>query len=162
MAWPDPEPPGQATTPRLLTDCPLLGCVVAWAPSPTSTRRLSLQQRFEQLLAADDRFEVAPGTTPRFGLTCFRLRGASDEQSAALLEAVNCTGKTFLVHTALDGRHVLRMAIGSSAARAQHVEAAWEIIQQEASCLLEASGNGSADGPATANGSAEGRGTALA
>lgn len=58
-----------------------------------SRYRLDQQAYFEQLLASDPRFEIAVGTVPRFCLTCFRLKGASEEQSAALLEAINSTGK---------------------------------------------------------------------
>ena len=42
------------------------------------------------------------------------LQGASDEDNAALLEAINGSGKAFLVHTVLAGRYTLRMAIGAS------------------------------------------------
>eukprot|EP00887_Chlorella_sp_A99_P004322 scaffold15.g4322.t1 len=108
--------------------------------------RLRLQRRFDGLLAADARFEVAPGTTPRFGLTCFRLRGATDEQSAALLEAVNATGEAFLVHTVLDGRHTLCMAIGGVRTEDRHVEAAWRLIQGQATRLLQEWGDGLANG----------------
>lgn len=48
---------------------------------------------FEELLAADSRFCVAEGTEPRFGLVCFRLTGASRQQSEAVLEAVNSGGE---------------------------------------------------------------------
>lgn len=48
---------------------------------------------FEDLLATEPRFQVAPGTTPRFGLTCFQLVGGSEAESEALLEAMNATGE---------------------------------------------------------------------
>ena len=41
------------------------------------------------------------------------LQNASNEDNAALLEAVNASGKAFLVHTDLGGRYTLRMAIGA-------------------------------------------------
>lgn len=47
---------------------------------------------FEELLASEPRFVVAPGTTPRFGLVCFQLAGASEAEAEALLEAINATG----------------------------------------------------------------------
>jgi hypothetical protein len=44
------------------------------------------------LLLADSRFQLAPGTSPKFGLICFQLREGGEEESAALLEAVNASG----------------------------------------------------------------------
>ena len=43
---------------------------------------------------------------------CFR-RDASDEENERLLERVNGSGEVFLSHTRLDGRYVLRLAIGN-------------------------------------------------
>lgn len=47
---------------------------------------------FEELLAGEPRLVVAPGTTPRLGLVCFQLAGASEAEAEALLEAINATG----------------------------------------------------------------------
>ncbi len=47
---------------------------------------------FEELLAGEPRLVVAPGTTPRLGLICFQLAGASEAEAEALLEAINATG----------------------------------------------------------------------
>ena len=81
-----------------------------------------------ELVKRDDRFElVAP---PRFGLVCFRLRGASDEESRAFLERINRTGKAFLVHTVVGGRHTIRCAIGGVETQWRHVESTWRLIQQ--------------------------------
>lgn len=56
--------------------------------------RLRLQAFAEELLRRDGRFElVAP---PRFGLLCFRLRGASDALNEELLERLNASGKASL------------------------------------------------------------------
>ena len=54
--------------------------------------RLECQRVFEELLAAEPRFVVAPGTNPRLGLICFQLAGASEAEAEALLEAINATG----------------------------------------------------------------------
>ena len=90
-------------------------------------RHVALSERFRAYVAADDRFElVAP--TP-WTLTCFRPRGATDGESAALLERVNATGRVFLSHTRLDGRHVIRFSVGAPGVAERHVDAAWEIIR---------------------------------
>lgn len=69
---------------------------------------------------------------PRFGLVCFRLRGISNEQSKELLERINLTGKAFLVHTVVGGRHTIRFAIGGIHTQWRHVEATWKLIQEVA------------------------------
>ncbi len=76
---------------------------------------------------ADPRFErVAP--VP-FSVVCFRYRG-SDEENRRLLEKVNASGKVFLSHTELNGRFVLRIAIGNLGTTAADVERAWELIRK--------------------------------
>ena len=47
-----------------------------------------------------------------YSVVCFRPEG-DDARSEALLEAVNASGEAYLSHTRLDGRHVLRLAIGN-------------------------------------------------
>jgi len=97
-------------------------------------RGVELARRFEEWVAADARFELA---APRsLALVCFRLRG-SDEENRALLERVNASGEAFLTHTTLpDGaggsRFVIRMAIGGTRTREEHVRRAWEALAREA------------------------------
>jgi aromatic-L-amino-acid decarboxylase len=63
-----------------------------------------------------------------FSLVCFRYRG-SDEQNRELLERINCSGVTFLSHTVLNDRFVLRLAIGNVATTEQDVQRVWKHIQ---------------------------------
>ncbi len=65
---------------------------------------------FARRLIAEGRFEIAAPI--EFSLVCFRYRG-SDDENRALLEAINASGRAFLSHTVIDGRYVLRMAIGN-------------------------------------------------
>jgi len=75
---------------------------------------------------ADARFErVAPAP---LSVVCFRYRG-TDEENRRLLEAVNASGRFFLSHTALNGRFVLRLAIGNLGTTREDVRQAWEMIQ---------------------------------
>ena len=64
-----------------------------------------------------------------FSVVCFRREG-SDEENAALLERVNATGEAYLSHTVLDGRHVLRLAVGHHRTTADDVLRAWELLQE--------------------------------
>ena len=95
-----------------------------------------LAEVFESLVRADARFEVP---LPRgLSLVCFRLR-SGDHRSAALLTAINNTGKLFLSHAVIPApegrRYVLRAAIGATLTRETHVREAWRIIQNHADQL---------------------------
>ena len=63
-----------------------------------------------------------------FSLVCFR-RDGSDEENAAILERVNASGEIFISHTRLDGRYVLRLAIGSERTTEADVRRAWDVIR---------------------------------
>jgi aromatic-L-amino-acid/L-tryptophan decarboxylase len=87
-----------------------------------------IAQLFGQLVDADSDFErVAP--TP-FSVVCFRARG-SDELNERLLARVNQSGHVFLSHTRLNGRFVLRLAVGNLRTEERHVRMAWDIVTTE-------------------------------
>jgi aromatic-L-amino-acid decarboxylase len=84
-------------------------------------------QELARMIDDDPRFErVAPAP---LSVVCFRYRG-SDDENRALIDAVNATGKVFLSHTELNGRFVLRIAIGNLGTTRQDVQLAWELVQQ--------------------------------
>jgi aromatic-L-amino-acid decarboxylase len=62
-----------------------------------------------------------------FSVVCFRREG-SDEENEALLERANATGEIFISHTRLDGRFVLRLAIGNARTTEADVRRAWEVL----------------------------------
>jgi aromatic-L-amino-acid decarboxylase len=74
----------------------------------------------------------APGWTieaPReFSVVCFRKNG-SDAENEAILERANATGELFLSHTKLNGRYVLRLAIGSARTTEADVQRAWDVLR---------------------------------
>jgi aromatic-L-amino-acid decarboxylase len=80
-------------------------------------------------IAADSRFELAAPVP--LSLVCFRRKG-TDEENQAMLDRVNRSGEVFLSHTVLNGRFVLRLAIGNFRTTRRHVERAWEIIRSAA------------------------------
>jgi aromatic-L-amino-acid decarboxylase len=94
----------------------------------------------EGWVVADDRFELA---APRvLNLVCFRLAGPEDGRTRRLMEAVNASGRAFLTHTVLrdaDGRerYTIRMCVGSTATREEHVREAWEAICEHAAAAAE-------------------------
>ncbi|KAL6777837.1 hypothetical protein ACKKBG_A15860 [Auxenochlorella protothecoides x Auxenochlorella symbiontica] len=89
---------------------------------------LDMAKALARLVEADPAFDII--ATPRFGLVCFAPRGASEEESTALLERVNASGRTFMVHTRLGGRHVWRLAVGGVHTQWRHVEEVWALVQK--------------------------------
>jgi aromatic-L-amino-acid decarboxylase len=86
---------------------------------------LRLARLFASWVDADSRFErVAP--VP-FSVVCFRLRGP-DALSEQLIEQVNASGDIYLSHTRLDGRLVIRLAIGHYRTTETHIARAWELL----------------------------------
>jgi aromatic-L-amino-acid decarboxylase len=69
-----------------------------------------------------------------FSVVCFRLEG-SDEENERLLAAANASGEIFISHTKLDGRYVLRMAIGNARTTEADVRRAWDVLRREAAAL---------------------------
>ena len=94
------------------------------------TRHVEAARWFAAQIDADDRFVRVTPTD--LSLVCFAHR-AGDDASAALLEAVNATGKAFLTHTRLRGRYVLRVAIGGTYTDRSHVEDLWSLMKSLAS-----------------------------
>jgi aromatic-L-amino-acid decarboxylase len=85
-----------------------------------------LAELFAGWVDADPGWElVAP---QRFSLVVFRLRG-SDEENEALLDRVNRSGEIYISHTRLDGRYVLRFAIGNARTAEPDVRRAWNLLQ---------------------------------
>jgi aromatic-L-amino-acid/L-tryptophan decarboxylase len=64
-----------------------------------------------------------------FSVVCFWREG-SDEENEALLERVNATGEAYLSHTRLNGRYVLRLAVGNIRTTENDVSRAWELLQE--------------------------------
>ena len=88
-----------------------------------------LAELFEGWVQSEPGWEIC---APRhFSLVCFRLEG-TDQENEALLERVNATGAMFLSHTRLDGRFVLRLAIGNARTTEDDVRLAWDVLRSEA------------------------------
>ena len=91
-----------------------------------------LAELFEGWVRDEPGWEVC---APRhFSLVCFR-RDGSDEENEALLGRVNGSGEAFLSHTKLDGRFVLRLAIGQERTTEDDVRRTWDVLRREAAGL---------------------------
>jgi aromatic-L-amino-acid decarboxylase len=64
-----------------------------------------------------------------FSLVCFRRDGPDDE-NRALLARINATGEAYLSDTTLDGRCVLRLAVGHHRTTEADVRRVWELLQE--------------------------------
>ena len=82
---------------------------------------------------ADADFEVSAPVP--FSLVCFRHR-SDDSFNQRLLAEINSTGKAFLSHTVLNGRFVIRLAIGNFQTTESDVLEVWELIRQTARQLV--------------------------
>jgi aromatic-L-amino-acid/L-tryptophan decarboxylase len=90
---------------------------------------LRLASGFERWVEEEPGWEVC---APRhFSLVCFRKQG-TDAENEALLARVNASGEAFLSHTRLDGRYVIRLAVGSARTTEDDVRLAWDVLRREA------------------------------
>jgi aromatic-L-amino-acid/L-tryptophan decarboxylase len=103
-------------------------------------KHLRLAELFQQLVEADERFELMAPVN--FGLICFRLKKEGESEieiariNAVLLERVNSTGRVYLTHTVLKGRYTIRMAIGQRTTAERHVREAWDLVTNYAELPL--------------------------
>jgi len=73
-----------------------------------------------------------------FSLVCFRYAPAGTSEAerealnSAILERVNASGRAYLSHTKLNGRYVLRLAIGNMRTEPRHVSDAWRLLREAA------------------------------
>jgi aromatic-L-amino-acid decarboxylase len=101
--------------------------------------RRGLQERIREAVRLAGLFEDWVRDEPgwqvcaprRLSVVCFR-RDASDEENEALLDRVNAGGEIFISHTKLDGRYVLRLAVGNERTTEADVGRAWDVLKREA------------------------------
>jgi len=110
---------------------------------------MRLARLFAQWVDEDDDFErLAP--VP-FSVVCFRAKprhgswpeASLDQLNERLLDDVNASGEVFLSHTRLDGRFVIRLAVGHLRTTEHHVRRAWEILRDRAGRLASTPAPGS-------------------
>ena len=89
-----------------------------------------LANLFAELVEADPNWELC--APQRFSLVAFRRNG-TDEENEQIVERANRSGDMFLSHTKLDGRYVLRLAIGNARTTEADVRFAWDVLNREAS-----------------------------
>lgn len=76
-------------------------------------------------------------------VVCFRFAPAGssaadqDGWGAEILRRVNESGEVYLSHTRLNGRHVLRLAVGNIHTEERHVARAWALLRQCAETVAQ-------------------------
>lgn len=97
-------------------------------------RAVALAQQAEALLVADGRFRIF--TPVRMGLVCFHVAFGGRALNEQLLRRLNASGKTFLVHSVVDGVHFLRMAVGGLEVGDASVRDFVALVQAQLSALV--------------------------
>ena len=92
-------------------------------------RCVALANWFASQVERSETFQLAAPVS--VGLVCFRHR-ESDAFNESLMNRLNRAGALYLTHTKLDGRVVLRLAVGATTTRQEHVAAAWAHIEETA------------------------------
>lgn len=87
-------------------------------------------QRLAKMVDAEPRFERAAPVP--FSVVCFRYKGTDDE-NRRIVERVNDSGKAYMSQTTLNGRTVLRIAIGNMGTTWEDVAQCWELVRGAAS-----------------------------
>jgi aromatic-L-amino-acid decarboxylase len=96
-------------------------------------KHVEMAQQFANWIRTSDDFElVAP--VP-LNLVCFAHK-KGDDFNRRLLETINNQGKMYFTHTVINGRYVLRMCIAQTHTQPEHVNQAWQIIQDTANELI--------------------------
>ncbi|XP_034237002.1 aromatic-L-amino-acid decarboxylase isoform X2 [Thrips palmi] len=98
--------------------------------------QVKLAKEFEEMVRADDRFEVVAEVI--CGLVCFRLKGASNEPSEALLKRINGHGKIHLVPSKVRDVYFLRLAVCSRYTNSEDIRQSWDEVRTQADELLAA------------------------
>jgi aromatic-L-amino-acid decarboxylase len=61
-------------------------------------------------------------------VVCFRREG-SDEANEAIVDRVNRSGELFLSHTRLNGKYVIRVAVGNERTTEEDLARAWSALR---------------------------------
>ena len=87
---------------------------------------IRLAELFEGWVAEEPGWELC---APRpFSAVCFRREGP-DDLNEAIVDGVNRSGELFLSHTRLNGRYVIRLAVGNERTTEEDVRRAWAAIR---------------------------------
>ncbi len=87
--------------------------------------QVAMLQELRAKMEADSRFEICAPSP--LSVVCFRLQG-EDGPNRELLERINADGRFFLSHTVLNGRFVLRVAVGNLLTTRETLAGLWDLV----------------------------------
>jgi aromatic-L-amino-acid decarboxylase len=105
----------------------VLRCYGAEGLREIQREHMRLARYFAELVDIDPDWELV--VPPRFSLVVFRRNG-SDDENERILERANRSGEIFISHTKLNGRYVMRLAIGNARTTESDVQRAWEVLNE--------------------------------
>jgi len=95
---------------------------------------IRLAQQFAEWVRSSEDFElVAPAP---LNLVCFAHKNGNDFNKK-LLETINNNGEMYFTHTVINGNYVLRMCIGQTNTKEEHVQKAWKTIRETSKELIK-------------------------
>jgi aromatic-L-amino-acid decarboxylase len=90
---------------------------------------IRLAQQFAGWIRSSEDFDLV--TPAPLNLVCFAHKNGNDF-NRNLLDTINRSGKMYFTHTVIKDRFVIRMCIGQTNTKTEHVQQAWQIIQETA------------------------------
>ncbi len=87
--------------------------------------QVAMTRELRDRIASDPRFEICAPSP--LSVICFRLRG-SDEANRLLLDAINGSGRFFLSSTVVNGRYILRIAVGNIMTTRATLDELWSLL----------------------------------
>ena len=93
---------------------------------------INIAQQFADWIRENPDFNLAAPAP--LNLVCFGHKNGNDF-NRKLMDTINADGKMYFTHTIINNQFVLRMCIGQTNTRLEHVEHAWNIIQETAAKL---------------------------
>ena len=115
----------------------LFRCVGTDGLAETMRSHIAMAEAAAERLVEQGVFRLAAPVS--FGTVCFRSERedptAAERLNRAILQRVNAGGRSFLSHTELDGRYVLRLSVGSVHTEERHLDEVIETLHQSAADL---------------------------
>ncbi|HWL36110.1 MAG TPA: pyridoxal-dependent decarboxylase [Frankiaceae bacterium] len=90
---------------------------------------VALAQELAAWVDKDERLVLS--TPPPLNLVCFR-HAEGDGATQRLLDDLNATGEVYLTHTRLDGDLTIRVSVGATQTRREHVERLRDLVDRHA------------------------------
>lgn len=95
---------------------------------------ISIAKKLAEEIKGDREFEILAPVT--FNVICFRYKpeGKTENElnilNEKILHTVNSTGRMYFTHTKLNGKYTMRLVIGQTNVRENHLRNSWKLIKE--------------------------------